>query len=82
MRRAGSARGGTNDMGRYTLLLPGACCAVIGTGHIDRKDLSQDQMKAGGKIVLTIPARVPLTAWPTGEMLPEGPIGVEAVETI
>jgi len=153
----------THDMVRYTLSLPGVCCAVIGTGHIDRKDPSKDQIvanlaaaidtpmtvaerealekeaaekfgattnyfqeaavglqqptevkatkeggrvtvrwqagvagpkpilayriQAGGKTVLTIPARVqltmaPLTAWLTGEMLPEGPIEVVASETI
>jgi len=33
-----------HDMIRYTVSLPGVCCAVIGTGHIDRKDPSKDQL--------------------------------------
>jgi len=33
-----------HDMIRYTLSLPGVSCAVIGTGHIDRKDPSKDQL--------------------------------------
>jgi aryl-alcohol dehydrogenase-like predicted oxidoreductase len=33
-----------HDMIRYTVSLPGVSCAVIGTGHIDRKDPSKDQL--------------------------------------
>jgi aryl-alcohol dehydrogenase-like predicted oxidoreductase len=33
-----------HDMIRYTVSLPGVCTAVIGTGHIDRKDASKDQL--------------------------------------
>jgi aryl-alcohol dehydrogenase-like predicted oxidoreductase len=36
----------THDMVRYTLSLPGVSCAIIGTGHIDRKDSSKDQIVA------------------------------------
>jgi aryl-alcohol dehydrogenase-like predicted oxidoreductase len=34
------------DMIRYTLSLPGVSCAIIGIGHIDRKDPSKDQLVA------------------------------------
>jgi len=34
------------DMIRYTVSLPGVSCAIIGTGHIDRKDPSKDQLVA------------------------------------
>jgi hypothetical protein len=44
----GDAQGrlNTHDMVRYTLSLPGVSCAVIGTGHIDRKDPAKDQIVA------------------------------------
>jgi aryl-alcohol dehydrogenase-like predicted oxidoreductase len=35
-----------HDMIRYTLSLPGVSCAIIGTGQIDRKDPSKDQIVA------------------------------------
>ena len=34
------------DMIRYTVSLPGVSCAIIGIGHIDRKDPSKDQLVA------------------------------------
>jgi aryl-alcohol dehydrogenase-like predicted oxidoreductase len=44
--KVGNAKISTHDMVRYTLSLPGVCCAIIGTGHIDRADASKDQMVA------------------------------------
>ncbi len=40
--------GGLNyhDMIRYTVSLPGVSCAIIGIGHIDRKEPSKDQLVA------------------------------------
>ncbi len=35
-----------HDMIRYPLSLPGVSCAIIGIGHIDRKDPSKDQLVA------------------------------------
>jgi aryl-alcohol dehydrogenase-like predicted oxidoreductase len=44
----GDAQGriNTHDMVRYTVSLPGVCTTIIGTGHIDRKDPSKDQIVA------------------------------------
>jgi aryl-alcohol dehydrogenase-like predicted oxidoreductase len=44
----GDVKGRLNyhDMIRYTLSLPGVSCAIIGTGHVDRKDPSKDQIVA------------------------------------
>lgn len=36
----------THDMVRYTVSLPGVATAIIGTGHIDRKDPAKDQLVA------------------------------------
>ena len=35
-----------HDMVRYSVSLPGVSSAIIGTGHIDRKDPSKDQLVA------------------------------------
>lgn len=39
-------RASFHDMVRYPLSLPGVSCAIIGIGHIDRKDPSKDQLVA------------------------------------
>ena len=56
----GDAKGrlNTHDMVRYTLSLPGVSCAVIGTGHIDRKDPAKDQVVAN----LAAACDTPMTA--------------------
>ena len=56
----GDAQGrlNTHDMVRYTLSLPGVCCAVIGTGHIDRKHPEKDQIVAN----LAAACDTPMTA--------------------
>jgi aryl-alcohol dehydrogenase-like predicted oxidoreductase len=56
-------------------------------GVAGAKPIRAYQIKAGGKIVLTIPARpqltmAPLTAWLTNEQVPDGPVDVVASETI
>jgi aryl-alcohol dehydrogenase-like predicted oxidoreductase len=56
-------------------------------GYAGAKPIQSYRIKAGGKTVLTLPARVqltmaPLTAWLTGETLPDGPVEVVASETI
>ena len=44
--KLGNAKLNTHDMVRYTVSLPGVSTTIIGTGHIDRKDPSQDQLVA------------------------------------
>jgi hypothetical protein len=56
-------------------------------GVAGAKPIRAYQIKAGGKIILTIPARpqltlAPLTAYLTNEQVPEGPVEVVAVEEI
>ncbi len=44
--KVGNAKTNTHDMVRYTVSLPGVATAIIGTGHINRKDADDDQLIA------------------------------------
>jgi aryl-alcohol dehydrogenase-like predicted oxidoreductase len=47
------------DMIRYTVSLPGVSCAIIGIGHIDRKDPSKDQLVANLAAAIDEPMAAP-----------------------
>jgi aryl-alcohol dehydrogenase-like predicted oxidoreductase len=57
----GDAQGrlNTHDMVRYTVSLPGVATAIIGTGHIDRKDPSKDQLVANLAAAIDRPMEAP-----------------------
>lgn len=44
--KLGNAKLNTQEMVRYTVSLPGVCTTIIGTGHINRKNPSDDQLVA------------------------------------
>lgn len=53
--KVGGAKLNTHDMVRYTVSLPGVSTAIIGTGHINRKNPKDDQLVANLAAVCDTP---------------------------